>query len=230
MVISSELEVIEIASGDNPQASIIWLHGLGADGYDFTPMVAELALPATLSLRFIFPHAPFIPITINGGAVMRGWYDIRALGLLRDEDGVGIRYSQNLVESLIEKERARGVKAHRIILAGFSQGGAIALYTAFRHQERLAGVLALSTYMPLASSFIDEAEPDNLTMPIFLAHGLNDNVIPLAGATITRELLAQAGSPVAWHQYEMGHAVCEAEIADIRAWLLEILQASNQRR
>lgn len=227
MVISSELEFIEIASGDNPQASIIWLHGLGADGHDFSPMVAELALPATLSLRFIFPHAPFIPITINGGAVMRGWYDIRALGLLRDEDESGIRCSQNLVENLIENELTRGIQAHRIVLAGFSQGGAIALYTAFRHQERLAGVLALSTYMPLASSFIDEAQPKNLALPIFLAHGLYDNVIPLAGAIATRDLLAQAGSPAAWHEYEMDHAVCEAEISDIRAWLVEILQASS---
>ncbi len=225
MVNSSELECIEIASGDNPQASIIWLHGLGADGHDFTPMVTELALPATLNLRFIFPHAPFIPITINGGAVMRGWYDIRALGLLRDEDETGIRSAQNRVENLIRNELDRGIKAHRIVLAGFSQGGAIALHTAFRHQRKLAGVLALSTYLPLASSFLNEAHPSNLAVPIFLAHGLYDNVIPLAGAIATRELLAQAGSPLEWHEYKMGHAVCEAEISDIRTWLVETLQA-----
>lgn len=227
MVNSSELEFIEIASGDNPQASIIWLHGLGADGHDFTPMVTELALPATLNLRFIFPHAPFIPITINGGAVMRGWYDIRALGLLRDEDESGIRRAQNLLENLIRKELDRGIRAHRIVLAGFSQGGAIALHTAFRYQEKLAGVLALSAYLPLASSFLNEAPPGNLAVPIFLAHGLYDNVIPLAGAIATRKLLAQAGSPVDWHEYEMGHAVCEAEISDIRAWLEKALQAQE---
>lgn len=227
MLHRGELEFLEVASGDNPQASIIWLHGLGADGHDFTPIVAQLALPANLNLRFIFPHAPLMPITINGGAVMRGWYDIRALGLLRDEDETGIRSAQHLVEKLIQNELERGIHAHRIVLAGFSQGGAIALYTAFRYQQKLAGVLALSTYLPLASSFLKEVQPGNLAVPIFLAHGLYDNVIPLAGALATRELLTQAGSTVAWHEYEMGHAVCEAEIMDIRAWLVEILQANK---
>ncbi len=227
---NSHLEFLEIASRQSPDASIIWLHGLGADGHDFVPLVSQLQLPAALSIRFIFPHAPYIPITINAGAAMRGWYDIYLSELFSNEDAAGIKASQKGIEELIRAELSRGVNANRILLAGFSQGGAIALYTALRFAEQLAGVVALSTYLPLAPSLVYEANHENHATPIFLAHGSYDNVIPLHAATATRDILEKAGYPVSWHEYEMAHSLCEPEILDIRAWLLEILSARVGRR
>jgi phospholipase/carboxylesterase len=220
---SLPLEALEIETGPDPRASVIWLHGLGADGHDFEPIVPELHLSPKSPVRFVFPHAPFQAVTINGGAVMRAWYDIYDLDGVRREDEVGIRTSQAALEGLIAREKARGVEAARIVLAGFSQGGAIALQTALRYPERLAGVLALSTYMPLAHALAAEANPANRRTPIFLAHGVDDPLIPIRGAHRSRDLLVKAGYDVEWHAYRMEHAVCGSEIRDIAAWLHRVL-------
>lgn len=210
---------VEIVTGAPPVGSVIWLHGLGADGHDFAPIVPELALPPSLALRFIFPHAPAMPVTINAGYVMPAWYDIRHPNLGLGEDAGGIRASQQVVEDLIEREQERGIPDSRIVLAGFSQGGAIALHTALRHGHRLAGVLALSTYLPLKSALTAEASPANSTLPIFMAHGRHDTVVPLPLAAASRDVLLQAGYPLEWREYGMAHSVCADEIADIGAWL-----------
>ena len=217
------LETLELETGPRPTATVIWLHGLGADGYDFEPIVPELDLPATPAVRFVFPHAPMRPITINGGAVMRGWYDVLSLEGVRREDDAGVRASQASVEELLAREALRGVPAARVVLAGFSQGGAIALQTGLRHPERLAGIMALSTYLPLAATLTAEASAANRDVPIFMAHGRHDSLIPIERATISRELLRKAGYDVDWHDYAMEHAVCPEEIADIAAWLRRIL-------
>ncbi len=199
--------------------SVIWLHGLGADGYDFVPIVNELGLPASLSLRFVFPHARPRPVTINNGFVMRAWYDIK--GLSRDgvEDDAGIRESQDVVQRYLQAEVDKGIAANRIVLAGFSQGGAIALQTALRHDTALAGVMALSTYLPLRARLATEASAANRAVPIFMAHGTQDQVVPLQLGEASRELLAQLGYQVEWHTYPMAHSVCLEEIVDIAAWL-----------
>ena len=216
----SELpSTVEIETGAAPRASVIWLHGLGADGHDFEPIVPELQLPPTLPVRFVFPHAPVQAVTINGGARMRAWYDVYALDGVRREDETGVRASQARVEALIAREKARGVAARRIVLAGFSQGGAIALQAGLRHAERLAGIMALSTYLPLASSVAKEASAANRDVPIFMAHGVYDDLIPLARAAASRDALVAAGYQVEWHEYRMQHAVCAEEIADIARWL-----------
>jgi phospholipase/carboxylesterase len=199
---------------------VIWLHGLGADGHDFEPIVPELRLESALRVRFVFPHAPVQPVTINGGYAMRAWYDI---GNDRRQDEAGIRASQARVEALIARERTRGVAARRIVLAGFSQGGAIALQTALRHPERLAGVLALSTYLPLAETLAAEAHPANRDAPIFMAHGTQDPLIPLARAAASRDTLRALGYDVQWREYPMPHSVCAEEIAEIGAWLTGVL-------
>lgn len=212
------LEAVEIETAASPDASVIWLHGLGADGHDFEPVVPELRLPPTLRLRFVFPHAPVRPVTLNMGMRMRAWYDILQLGG-GAEDEVGVRASQGMVESLIERERSRGVAARRIVLAGFSQGGAIALHTGLRHGQRLAGILALSTYLPLAGSLQAERSEANRDVPIFMAHGEFDDIIPVTRAQQSRQALVAQGYTLQWHSYPMPHSVCGEEIADIAAWL-----------
>ena len=207
-------------------ASIIWLHGLGADGHDFEPIVPELPLPPGLRARFVFPHAPVQSVTINYGHVMPAWYDVYGDGR---QDADGIRVSQGRIEALIARERARGVSTRRIVLAGFSQGGAIALQTGLRHPERLAGILALSTYLPLAETLGAEANPANRDVPIFMAHGTEDPVIPLQRAAISRDQLRKLGHQVEWHEYPMPHAVCPEEIADVGAWLGRVLAPAPAR-
>jgi phospholipase/carboxylesterase len=217
------LETLELETGPRPTAAVIWLHGLGADGYDFEPIVPELDLPAAPAVRFVFPHAPMRPITINGGAVMRGWYDVLSLEGVRREDDAGVRASQASVEELMAREASRGVPAARVVLAGFSQGGAIALQAGLRHPERLAGIMALSTYLPLASTLAAEASAANRDVPIFMAHGRDDSLIPIERATLSREALRAAGYKIEWRDYAMEHAVSGEEIEDIAAWLRRVL-------
>ena len=216
------LETIEIETGDKPDAAVIWLHGLGADGRDFEPVVPQLQLPPRLSLRFVFPHAPIRPVTLNQGMRMRAWYDILQLGG-GSEDDAGIRASQKSLEDLIAREGARGIPPARIVLAGFSQGGAIALQTALRSGERLAGTLALSTYLPLAATLAAERNAANGDAPIFMAHGSQDPMIPIDRARASRDALARLGYAVEWREYPMAHSVCLEEIADIAAWLTRVL-------
>lgn len=218
---SATLPAIEIQTADPPESSVIWLHGLGADGNDFVPIVKELNLTGAPGIRFVFPHAPMRPVTINAGYVMRAWYDIIGPDFSRGEDATGIQSSQKEVEKLIARERERG--ASRIVLAGFSQGGAIALQTALRHQESLAGVIALSTYLPLARTLTAQAHAANADVPIFMAHGLQDGVIPFAFAAMSRDFLLRQGYNVEWHEYPMAHSVCLEEIADISAFLARAL-------
>jgi phospholipase/carboxylesterase len=218
------LQTVELETGRSPTAAVIWLHGLGADGHDFEPIVPELDLPDALAARFVFPHAPMQAVTINGGAVMRAWYDVYALEGQRREDAAGVRASQSKVEELIAREEARGIPAARLVLAGFSQGGAIALQTGLRHGERLAGIMALSTYLPVASTLAAEASAANRAVPIFMAHGLDDPLIPLERAAMSRRQLEAAGYAIEWHEYPMAHAVCMEEIADVSAWLQRVLR------
>ena len=210
---------IEIATGARPQASVIVMHGLGADGNDFVPVVPELGLPPGLRVRFVFPHAPMQAVTINAGMVMRAWYDVLALDGGRGEDEAGIRASQGRIEGLIAREKARGIPAGRIVLAGFSQGGAIALQAGLRHPERLGGIAGLSCYLPLARSLAAEASPASREVPIFMGHGLYDDLIPVARARRSRDLLLEQGYKVAWHEYPMPHSVCAEEIRDLASWL-----------
>ncbi len=222
----SEPQTVEIETGPNPDGSIIWLHGLGADGHDFEPIVPELRLPASLSLRFVFPHAPVRPVTINGGMSMRAWYDIFSLDRGGPVDEQGIRDSGDIATSLVRREQERGIAADRIVLAGFSQGGAIALHAALRYPEKLAGLMALSTYLPLMSSFdsevVDNPAAVNGDIPVFMAHGTFDPVLPMQMGSDSRDLLQDRGFDIEWHDYPMAHAVCAEEIAHIRRWLLEV--------
>jgi phospholipase/carboxylesterase len=216
-------DVVEVETGRAPASAVIWLHGLGADGHDFEPIVPELVLPGERALRFVFPHAPMRPVTLNGGYAMRAWYDIAAIDRRAPEDESGIRTSQAAVETLIRRENARGIAVERIVLAGFSQGGAMALFTGTRCSERLAGIMGLSCYEVLARRFAAERVPANQSTPVFLAHGTQDPVVPLElGEEAYRQLQA-AGYPVEWHTYSMPHAVCPQEIADIGAWLRRVL-------
>ena len=212
------MQAVEIETGPNPQAAVIWLHGLGADGHDFEPIVPELEL--SMPVRFVFPHAPVRPVTINNGLRMRAWYDIFQFGG-GPEDEAGIRASQGLVEAMIASERKRGLS--KIVLAGFSQGGAIVLHTALRHAERLAGVLALSTYLPLAGTLQAERNAAHGDLPLFMAHGQYDDIIPLARAEQSRRRLEALGYPLEWRAYAMPHSVCPQEIEDICAFLRRIL-------
>jgi phospholipase/carboxylesterase len=216
------LETLEIETAPGPQSSVIWLHGLGADGHDFEPIVPELDL-GRAPIRFIFPHAPMMPVTINQGFVMRAWYDIVSSDLGRQEDEAGVRASQTALEALIKHELGRGVPARRIVLAGFSQGGAIALQTGLRYPERLAGIMALSTYVPIAGSLAGEAQDANRDAPIFMAHGELDPIVPIRRARESRALLEDLGYQVEWHEYRMPHAVCAEEIAHLGAWLKRVL-------
>ena len=217
------LETIEIETAPNPTASIIILHGLGADGNDFVPIAQELNLGAIGPVRFVFPSAPTRPVTINGGYVMRAWYDILGTDLVRREDEAGLRASHAQIEALIAHERARGVAASRIVLAGFSQGCAMTFMAGLRHAERLAGLMGLSGYLPLAALTAAERSDANADVPVFQAHGSADGVIPIARATASRDALIALGHPVEWHAYPMAHSVCPQEIADMNAWLLRVL-------
>jgi phospholipase/carboxylesterase len=211
------MDALQIETGANPRTAVIWLHGLGADGHDFEPIVPELELAQPV--RFVFPHAPVRPVTINQGMRMRAWYDIFQFGG-GPEDEAGIRGSQGLLEDLIRQQR---LPADRIVLAGFSQGGAIVLQTALRHPQRLAGVLALSTYLPLAPTVEAERSPASAGLPILMAHGQYDDIIPLHRAEQSRQVLEGLGYPVEWRAYPMPHSVCPQEIADISAFLGRVL-------
>jgi phospholipase/carboxylesterase len=221
---------VELSTGADPVATVIWLHGLGADGWDFVPIVRELPLPEGFALRFIFPHAPVQPVTINGGAEMRAWYDIAMNDIARLPDEGGIRESQAAVERLIAREIGRGVEASRIVLAGFSQGGAIALQAGLRHANRLAGIVALSTYLPLGESLDAEASSANRATPIFMAHGTEDTIVPLRLAELSRAELKRRGYDIEWHTYSMPHAVCAEEIEAISAFLGRVVGTGTAPR
>ena len=217
------LESVELTTGNDIAGAVIWLHGLGADGHDFVPVVRELQALGAPAARYVFPHAATMPVTINGGAVMRAWYDILGVDLVRREDEKGIRASQLQVEALIAREVERGSARSRIVLAGFSQGGAIALQTGLRQSEPLAGVIALSCYLPLADAFATERVTASATTPIFMGHGTSDPIVPLARGAASRDALKAAGHAVEWHQYPMPHSVSEQEIRDIAAFLKRVL-------
>jgi phospholipase/carboxylesterase len=225
-------ETVEIETGSAPAGSVIWLHGLGADGHDFEPIVAELHLPPELALRFVFPHAPLRPVTINAGMSMRAWYDILGLDRSAPADEAGIRDSARILDTLVARESRRGIEDRNIVVAGFSQGGAIALHAGLRHPGELAGVMALSTYLPLAEYFADEvlgqAQRRHRDMPIFMAHGRFDPVLPYELGRASADLLVDNGYQVEWHEYPMAHAVCAEEVADIRRWLLSVFAAAER--
>jgi phospholipase/carboxylesterase len=217
------LQTIEIETAPNPTASVIWLHGLGADCHDFEPLVPEIVPRRERAWRFVFPNAPVRPVTINGGMSMRAWYDILGFDRLTGEDTAGFRDTDAGIAELIENEIERGIPAARIVLAGFSQGGAVSLYTGLRYSERLAGIMALSCYLPLAATLAAERAPANAGVPIFMAHGLDDGVLPISMGVASREQLKTLGYSVEWHQYRMAHSVCPPEVADIRQFLLRVL-------
>jgi phospholipase/carboxylesterase len=218
------LDTLDKQTGPHPRASVIVLHGLGADGNDFVPIAQELDLSGAGDVRFVFPHAPVIPVTINGGYEMRAWYDILGADLVQREDEKGLRSSLAQVEALIEREKARGIPAGRIVLAGFSQGCAMALLTGLRHGEKLGGIVGLSGYLPLAATTAAERHSANTATPIFLAHGRMDPVVPLDRALASRDALKSLGYQVEWHEYPMAHSVCMEEIADLNRWLLSVLK------
>lgn len=219
-------EIVEVGGGEQPDGTVIWLHGLGADGHDFEPIVPELNLDQRATIRFVFPHAPVRPVTINGGIPMRAWYDVLSLDRAGPQDEAGIRDSAAALRLLIEREKERGVDASRIVLAGFSQGGAIALHTAMRLPNRLAGLMALSTWMPLESTIgeevVESPESQPRDLPVLMAHGTFDPMLPIAAGQHARGIMQQAGFTVQWHEYPMAHAVCADEIAEIRQWLVNI--------
>jgi phospholipase/carboxylesterase len=215
------LETVTVETGPNPAFSIIWLHGLGADGHDFEPLVPELLEKRTPPLRFVFPHAPVRPVTINNGYEMRAWYDIVGIDRRSAEDFDGMTASAAAVDSLVRQENARGVPTGRIAIAGFSQGGAMALHLATRHAEKFAGVIALSCYLPMSRELATRS-PANQGTPIFMAHGTQDPVVPYPLGDESHQLLKAAGYPVEWHAYPMGHALCEPEVSDLRAWLARV--------
>lgn len=218
---TSEAVTLEPPAAHN--ATVIWLHGLGADGHDFVPIVPELGLPRDHGIRFIFPHAPVQPVTINGGMPMRAWYDIPSLTRVDQQDDAGIRASERRVSALIEQEIAAGIPAQRIVIAGFSQGGAIALHLGVRYPRRLGGLVALSTYLPVQDSVHAEIHPANRDLPIFMAHGTFDPIVPYAWGADSAKGLQAAGYPLEWHEYPMQHQVCAEEIERIGAWLQQRL-------
>jgi phospholipase/carboxylesterase len=217
------LDAVEINPALPPRASIIWLHGLGADGHDFEPLIPQLDIVGPLGVRVVLPHAPRRRVTINGGMLMPAWYDIAALDFSRSQDVAGIRASEAQLRALIARETGLGIPASQVLLAGFSQGGAIALHTGLRYPEPLAGILALSTYLPLEAQLEAERNAANQQIPIMLAHGTQDPVVPLQLAEQSRERLLQAGYHIDWHTYNMPHAVYPEEIMDVRRWLLQRL-------
>ena len=216
-------DCVEINTCPSPTATVIWLHGLGADGNDFVPIVPELRLPDSLGIRFLFPHAPVRPVTCNGGYEMRAWYDIYSLDDLENEDEAGLLDSQQRVEALIASENERGIPSQRIVLMGFSQGGAIALHAGLRHPQRLAGIGALSSYLPLHNSPAEDYSPENINTPIFMAHGLQDPVVKYQHGKSSHALLTKMGHSINWKDYSMEHSVCEEEITDISNWLTQSL-------
>ena len=218
------LETIELSTSEQPEAAVIWMHGLGADGNDFVPIVRELDLSGCPGIRFIFPHAEAIPVTINGGYVMRAWYDILGMDLVRREDEVGLRQSETRIAQLIARETERGIPASRIVLAGFSQGCAMTLQTGLRYPHALAGLLCLSGYLPLAAAVAAERHTANQQTPIFLAHGRSDGVVTIDRAETSRKQLTELGYVVEWRDYPMQHSVCEEEIIDIGHWLARVLK------
>jgi phospholipase/carboxylesterase len=217
------LEIVELQTTASPTRAVIWLHGLGADGYDFVPVVKELETLGAPAARYVFPHAPMMPVTINNGFVMRAWYDIRTADLAHREDEQTIRASQQAVEELIEREVRRGIPRSRIVLAGFSQGAAITLQTGLRQAEPLAGLVALSGYLPLADRLAAERHAASAGVPVLMAHGTDDPVVPIARAVHSRDLLASLGYDVRWHEYPMPHAVCAEELEAIAAFLRQRL-------
>ncbi|MES1924134.1 carboxylesterase [Salinisphaera sp. T31B1] len=217
------LDCIELEPDQPATASVIWLHGLGADGNDFVPIVDELGLGTDHRVRFVFPNAPVRPVTVNNGMPMRAWYDIKGMAIADKQDDTGIRESAGQIEALIAREAERGVTAEHVVLAGFSQGGAVALHTGLRHDRPLAGVMALSTYLPLAETLEAEASPANRNVSIFMAHGNADPVVPISLGQASRERLETAGYAVAWHEYPMQHQVCLPQIAEIGRWLKQRL-------
>jgi phospholipase/carboxylesterase len=217
------LETIEVDTAPQPNAAIIWLHGLGADGHDFEPVVPELVPQGSRAWRFVFPNAPIRPVTINGGMRMRAWYDIVGFDRKAVEDAAGFQDADQKVRDLIAREVARGIPASRIVLAGFSQGAAVSLYTAPRLSEKLAGVMALSSYLPRESTFKAERQPANDATPIFMAHGQFDGVLPMMLGLKSRDYLKAQGYNVEWHEYPMAHAVCAEEVADVRQFLMRVL-------
>jgi phospholipase/carboxylesterase len=219
----SPLQTLELDPGVPARASIVILHGLGADGTDFLPIADELKLDAVGPVRYLFPRAPVRPVTINGGVPMRAWYDILGADLVKREDEAGLRASMRLVRQLIEREVARGMPARRIVLAGFSQGCAVTLGAGLRHPERLAGLAGMSGYVPLADATAAERDAANADTPVFLAHGRGDGVVPMARGAAGRDLLLGLGQPVEWHDYPMEHAVCMEEIQALNQWLLRVL-------
>jgi len=223
MTTPSLLDCIEHETGPEPTHCVIWLHGLGADGHDFAPIVPELQLPARLAVRFVFPHATIQPVTINGGMAMRSWYDILTPNLVKREDEAGIRISEQAIQALIARENARGIPSSRIVLAGFSQGCAMTLHTGIRFKEKLAGLMGLSGYLPLIDMAAPEREPANAATPIFLAHGTHDPVVTLERAEASRAKLIDLGYQVQWHTYPMPHSVCAQEIDDISSFLQSVL-------
>ena len=217
------LETIETETGSQPGATVIIMHGLGADGNDFVPIARELDLAAAGPVRFVFPHAPVIPVTINNGLRMRAWYDILGMGGASREDEAGLRRSMAEVEELLEREKQRGMPAHRIVLGGFSQGCAMALMTGVRHKERLAGIAGLSGYLPLAPATAAERSDANALTPVFMGHGLHDEIVDIARGTASRDALRALGHEVEWHDYPMTHSVCMEEIEDLGRWLVKVL-------
>jgi phospholipase/carboxylesterase len=222
-VSAPRLETVEVEPRRPADAAVVWLHGLGADGHDFEPLVDELRLPQTAAVRFVLPHAPVRPVTINGGERMRAWYDIAGFDRRAPQDEAGIRESAAAIEALVSRERERGIAADRIVLAGFSQGGAMALFVAPRTPERLAGAIALSSYLPLGAQLAAEANPANAALPLFIAHGRFDPVVPFAAGEAACQALRAQGYDVDWHSYAMPHSLCAEEVADVREFLLRAL-------
>jgi phospholipase/carboxylesterase len=218
-------ETVEIEPPRPADAAVVLLHGLGADGHDFESLVPELRLPSSPAIRWVFPHAPVQAVTLNGGMRMRAWYDILGLDRRAAQDERGIRASAETAAALLRRESERGIRSDRLVLAGFSQGGAIALFAGLRYPQRLAGILALSTYLPLDASLAAEAHPANAAVPVFQAHGRFDAVVPPALGEGTRDLLAGRGYDLDWRTYPMPHSLCAEEVADVRAWLLRVLPA-----
>ncbi len=220
------LRAVELEPRRPAEATVLWLHGLGADGHDFEPIVRELGLPRDHAVRFVFPHAPRLPVTLNGGLIMPAWYDVRSFEP-GDQDERGIRRSDGEVRALLAREVERGVPPGRIVLAGFSQGGAVALFTGLRHEQRLAGLLALSTYLPLAERVAVEISPANADLPVFQAHGIYDPLVPFALGRTTRDWLLARRYPVEWHEYPIEHQVSLEEIEAIGAWLRRVLSVAT---
>jgi phospholipase/carboxylesterase len=221
------LPYVELQSASQPSAAVIWLHGLGADGHDFASLVPELDLSGCPPIRFVFPHAPSMPVTVNGGYVMPAWYDILGPNLVSQQDAAGIQSSERAIVALIAHEVARGIPAEHIVLAGFSQGCAMALHTGLRLPQRLAGIMAMSGYLPLADRITAERHPANAQTPVFMAHGTQDPVVVIARGEASRDALEALGQPVAWHSYPMPHSLHPQEIADISTFLAQVLGPTN---